>query len=260
MHECTSAASHSFHAEIAASKRTIITVPSPFLMCLAGSRCLEKLCDSVEVTGEIFTDFHLQPGRFMWLQRLCKDLDSSCCYIRSNRTTMSVGYVRTLPRSANSEWCRAVFSRNAIKNNGFHVSFEVLRLRMMRRLGAIWFKSTWTQGIGGKWVDFWKSLAWTVSGLNKWEIIPRTSISIWLVFDQQATACISKKKQPMPFCFVFSLPQRCHKQPAVSTSLLCIWQSLPLTLCERWNAPNLKCVTLKLERTQWCRRFLSCAE
>lgn len=77
----------------------------PFLMCLAGSRCLEKLCDSLEVTGEIFTDFHLQSGLFMWLQRLCKDLDSSCCYIRSNRTTMSVEYAHTSPLSANSKWC-----------------------------------------------------------------------------------------------------------------------------------------------------------
>lgn len=109
----------------------------PPLMCLAGSRCLEKLCDSVEVTGEIFTDFHLQSGLFMWLQRLCKDLDSSCCYVRSNRTTMFVEYVHTLPLSANSKWCFAVFiPHNAIKNNSFHVSVEVLKPRMMRRLGC----------------------------------------------------------------------------------------------------------------------------
>lgn len=60
------------------------------MMCLAGSLCLEELCGSVEVTREIFIDFHVQFGFFMWLQSLCNSLASGCCYISSNRTTMSL--------------------------------------------------------------------------------------------------------------------------------------------------------------------------
>ena len=60
------------------------------MMCLASSLCLEELCGSVEVTREIFSDFHFQFGFFMWLQSLCNDLASGCCYISSNRTAMSL--------------------------------------------------------------------------------------------------------------------------------------------------------------------------
>lgn len=58
------------------------------LKCLACSLCLEQLCGSVRLTRDFF---HLQSGFLMWLQSVTQHPPArGCCYIRSNRTTMSL--------------------------------------------------------------------------------------------------------------------------------------------------------------------------
>lgn len=123
------------------------------MMCLASSLCKEELCGSVEVTREIFTDFHLQFGFFMWLQSLCNSLASGCCYISSSRTTMSLelqaklkslgtAHVGTLQR-LNGSWLfsRIIWTHHwsvGFVSMGFHlhhISPNVQNPKMMGWLG-----------------------------------------------------------------------------------------------------------------------------
>lgn len=98
-------------------------------MCLAGSRCLEKLHDSLEVTAEIFADFHLQSGFFMWLQRLCKGPGRQLLLHQKQQDGgLLSSECSTLSLSANCERCFAMFaffkSLDGKKNDGFHLSIQ----------------------------------------------------------------------------------------------------------------------------------------